>query len=257
MAVLDPTAVGRVRDVLAREGLQGVALIGPDDAFGLVSAPSWDAESMVGAAASAIDASSDQTVADGHLGFGRDLTVELTQERLHLTDRQQQSLVDLGVGSAAAVESVLRGWRPGETDHQIAGRCRFRVRARGDSSDSPRRPHCLHSGEHAGAGDDPPGRVLLTARHDGEWRDHYQGGPIGYAQRECEIAPVQTDSPWWTSTLPEGSAVAFNPSIGGGAKDEDTYILGADGPRWITTTGEWPTTNDPIFPRPIVLDIEN
>lgn len=90
-----------------------------------------------------------------------------------------------------------------------------------------------------------------------EWRDHYQGGPIGYAQRECEIAPVQTGSPWWSVPLPLGSAVAFNPSISGGAKDEDTYLVEAERPRWITSTTVWPTTNDPNFPRPAVLDIEN
>jgi antitoxin VapB len=91
----------------------------------------------------------------------------------------------------------------------------------------------------------------------GQWRDHYQGGPIGYAQREFEIAPVQTSSPWWDVALPNGCAVAFNPSTGGGAKDEDTFLITDEGPSWITRSTDWPTTEDPNFPRPAVLTIEN
>jgi antitoxin VapB len=91
----------------------------------------------------------------------------------------------------------------------------------------------------------------------GQWRDHYQGGPIGYAQREFEIAPVQTSSPWWDVALPNGCAVAFNPSIRGGAKDEDTFLITDEGPSWITRSTDWPTTEDPNFPRPAVLTIEN
>ncbi len=102
------------------------------------------------------------------------------------------------------------------------------------------------------------GEAYAACGHAGAWRDHYQGGPIGYTQRECEIAPGQADSPWWDVVLPAGCAVAFNPSIAGGAKDEDTYLVTDDGPRWLTSTGaDWPTTTDHDLPRPAVLDIEN
>lgn len=99
--------------------------------------------------------------------------------------------------------------------------------------------------------------AYTTAGHAGAWREHYQGGPIGYAQRECEIAPGQYDSPWWPVHLPVGCAVAWNPSVPGGAKDEDTYLITPTGPECITATGRWPSTEDAGIPRPAVLDIND
>ncbi len=85
------------------------------------------------------------------------------------------------------------------------------------------------------------------------WQQHYQGGPIGYGQREFEIAPGQSDSPWWTTRLPTGCAVAWNPSLPGGAKDEDTYLLGDTSPELVTSTADWPTADDLQPARPAVL----
>jgi len=87
----------------------------------------------------------------------------------------------------------------------------------------------------------------------GAWRQHYQGGPIGYAQREFEIAPGQVDSPYWPMALPEGSAVAWNPSLPGGAKDEDTFLVRAGVPEPVTLTTEWPLADDLLPARPAVL----
>ncbi len=89
------------------------------------------------------------------------------------------------------------------------------------------------------------------------WREHYQGGPIGYAQREFEIAPGQTRSRWWSTTLPLGAAVAWNPSIAGGAKDEDTFLVGATAVEPITFSTDWPTVDDqlPARPAPLVVGI--
>jgi hypothetical protein len=85
------------------------------------------------------------------------------------------------------------------------------------------------------------------------WQGHYQGGPIGYAQREFEIAPTQTESPWWCTALPSGAAVAWNPSLPGGAKDEDTYLLRDGDPEAVTVNPDWPAA-DGLFPaRPAVL----
>ncbi|GAB2825562.1 M24 family metallopeptidase [Alpinimonas psychrophila] len=92
--------------------------------------------------------------------------------------------------------------------------------------------------------------------HSGAWREHYQGGPIGYAQREFEISPVQTDSRWWQEPISPGNAVAWNPSVAGGGKDEDTYIVGKNGAHeWITSAPGWPTTLVPEtqFLRPDIL----
>jgi Xaa-Pro dipeptidase len=72
------------------------------------------------------------------------------------------------------------------------------------------------------------------------WREHYQGGPIGYAQREFELAPALTSSPWWDVKIERSTAVAFNPSLAGGAKIEDTYLVEQDGPRLVTDSGAWP-----------------
>ncbi|MGC8511227.1 MAG: M24 family metallopeptidase [Acidimicrobiales bacterium] len=75
-----------------------------------------------------------------------------------------------------------------------------------------------------------------------EWRDHFQGGPIGFEQREFELAPGQSTSPYWTLTRETHTAVAWNPSVRGGAKIEDTYLVGAGGLEPLTVTPSWPTT---------------
>jgi hypothetical protein len=90
-----------------------------------------------------------------------------------------------------------------------------------------------------------------------EWRKHYQGGPIAYAQREFEIAPIQSDSEWWHTQLDRDVAVAWNPSLTGGAKDEDTYLVGDGEPILLTTTGSWPTVECDGLVRPDALRIDS
>lgn len=89
--------------------------------------------------------------------------------------------------------------------------------------------------------------------HPDGWEGHYQGGPIGYGQREFEIAPCQTDSPWWSVPITKGMAVALNPSLPGGAKDEDTFLVTEHGLELITTTDVWPTADDASPQRPAIL----
>lgn len=72
------------------------------------------------------------------------------------------------------------------------------------------------------------------------WREHFQGGPIGYAQREFELSPDASSSPWWELRIGENCAVAWNPSLAGGAKIEDTFIVNDARPRCLTDTGDWP-----------------
>jgi antitoxin VapB len=92
-----------------------------------------------------------------------------------------------------------------------------------------------------------------TGWHD-EWQNHYQGGPIGFGQREFEIAPGQTTSTWWDQPISSGLAVAYNPSLPGGLKDEDTYLLTPTGDlQWLTTSGDWPTVDVAGYLRPTVL----
>jgi Xaa-Pro dipeptidase len=83
------------------------------------------------------------------------------------------------------------------------------------------------------------------------WADHYQGGPVGYRQREFEIVPTQTATRWYSAPIEVGHAVAWNPSVAGGGKAEDTYLVREHDLRRLTDTGEWPLE----LGRPGVLDI--
>jgi Xaa-Pro aminopeptidase len=94
-------------------------------------------------------------------------------------------------------------------------------------------------------------RAYVDAGHPGAWAEHYQGGPIGYRQREFELVPTQTDSRWFSVPLADGHAVAWNPSVAGGGKAEDTYLVEPRGLRRLTETGMWPLRNG----RPAVLDV--
>jgi Xaa-Pro dipeptidase len=90
----------------------------------------------------------------------------------------------------------------------------------------------------------------------GSWREHYQGGPIAYRQREFEIVPTQRESPWYATRIEAGHAVAWNPSVAGGGKSEDTFLIDDEGAHCLTHTGEWPqaTTADGLE-RTAILDI--
>lgn len=96
-------------------------------------------------------------------------------------------------------------------------------------------------------------RAYGAADREEAWAGHYQGGPIGYGQREFELAPCQTDSPWWSVPIAAGSALALNPSLPGGAKDEDTFLVRDDGLELITTTHNWPLADAGTPPRPGIL----
>jgi Xaa-Pro dipeptidase len=80
--------------------------------------------------------------------------------------------------------------------------------------------------------------------HGQAWRDHWQGGPIGYAQREFELSPEATDSAFWPLEIERNVAVAWNPSFHRGAKIEDTFLVGDSGSECVTTTGEWPRCDE-------------
>jgi Xaa-Pro aminopeptidase len=60
------------------------------------------------------------------------------------------------------------------------------------------------------------------------WRYHHQGGMTGYASREVIASPSTRQE------IREGQAFAWNPSLEG-AKAEDTFILGPDGPEILAT----------------------
>ena len=100
----------------------------------------------------------------------------------------------------------------------------------------------------------------------GGWAGHYQGGPIGFAQREFEIAPCQRDSRWYSTRIEADHAVAWNPSLPGGAKVEDTYLVATGGLERVTAGRDgpddpsgpaWPVDDgdDVVPPRPAVLEV--
>ncbi len=78
----------------------------------------------------------------------------------------------------------------------------------------------------------------------GAWREHFQGGPIAFEQREFELAPSQTDSPYWDLECRADTAVAWNPSLRGGAKIEETYLVGSEGFELITCADTWATSTE-------------
>lgn len=76
----------------------------------------------------------------------------------------------------------------------------------------------------------------------GTWREHFQGGPIAFDQREFELAPGQETSPFWNLPCVADSAVAWNPSVHGGAKIEETYLVRDGDVELLTATEGWPLT---------------
>ena len=82
--------------------------------------------------------------------------------------------------------------------------------------------------------------AYAAAGHPDAWREHYQGGPIGFEQREFEIAPTDTSSRWFAQHIQVGHAVAFNPSLSGGAKVEDTYLVTGAGLLRVTDSSPVP-----------------
>ncbi len=90
-----------------------------------------------------------------------------------------------------------------------------------------------------------PGRTLGSvfeaiqdayATHDvpDQWKNHHQGGLIGYKTREKLAVPKEP------TVLRAGYALAWNPSIVG-VKSEDTIIIDDDGFEVVTQAGDdWP-----------------
>jgi len=93
--------------------------------------------------------------------------------------------------------------------------------------------------------------AYADAGYPDEWRDHFQGGPVGYRQREFEAVPSHAESRWFGTAIAAGTGVAWNPSVAGGGKCEDTYLVREEGLVRLTDTGDWPLEDG----RPAVLDI--
>lgn len=288
----------------------------------LVTVPWQDSHAFVRAAEQLAGASASRLAADGHPAFGLDATDDLIALRLALSPPEQEDLADLGLDAAAALQSALVSWRPGERDLDIQARCAAALEAVG--ADAPvlivggderlkryRHPMAVgapvrdlvmavvvarRGGLHVAATrlataapvDDSyaslrrrvlaiedavlsasqPGRTYgaalgaldagyAEAGAPGEWAGHYQGGPIGFAQREFEIAPDQAGSRWYRETIATGHAIAWNPSLRGGAKAEDTYLVTGTELKRVTCAPGWPVEPDDgrRSPRPALLEV--
>lgn len=286
--------------------------------FELVAVPWFDDGAFVRAAEDAAGAPALMLGSDGHAAFGVDVTDGLVSLRMALTAPERDELRSLGMATAEALETALRGWVPGERDVELQARVASGLEAAGadapvlivggdDRVERYRHPMSIgrpverlamtvtvarRAGLHAAATrfasagrlDDDLAilrsrilrveKAVLALSRVGAtygqvlesldraytevdapeaWRGHYQGGPIGFAQREFEIAPCQRNSRWFDEPVAAGHAVAWNPSLPGGAKVEDTYLVGENGLERVTATAGWPTEpNDPLG-RPAVL----
>jgi antitoxin VapB len=83
----------------------------------------------------------------------------------------------------------------------------------------------------------------------GEWRRHHQGGLTGYLGREVFAVPGER------TPIPASAAVAWNPSLTGGAKSEDTALVTGDGVEVVTRTPELPEWTFGGLDRPAVVEL--
>lgn len=81
-----------------------------------------------------------------------------------------------------------------------------------------------------------------------EWRRHHQGGLTGYLGRETFAVPGDE------TEIPSSAAVAWNPSITGGAKSEDTALVSHEGVEVITRTPELPELDVGGIARPGIAE---
>jgi Xaa-Pro aminopeptidase len=82
-----------------------------------------------------------------------------------------------------------------------------------------------------------------------EWRLHHQGGLTGYKGREIFAVPGEP------TALPPVGAVAWNPSISGGGKSEDTVLVTAAGHEVLTRTRELGELGTLGLPRPAIVEL--
>jgi Xaa-Pro dipeptidase len=295
--------------------------------FAELSVVPWQhADAFVTAAEDLAGVPASRLAADGHPAFGHDVSDDLIGLRLALSAPERAELASLGHDAAAALQSALACWQPGERDLDIQARCAAHLEAAG--ADAPvlivggddrlaRYRHPMAAGvpvrrtvmavvvarraglhvaatRFASAGPVDPAytglrrrvlaiddAVLSTCRPGatygdaltaldaayarvgapGEWAGHYQGGPIGFAQREFELAPDQDGARWYREPVAAGHAVAWNPSLPGGAKTEDTYLVtDAGGLELVTRAPGWPAESAESAdgrqpPRPGVLEV--
>jgi Xaa-Pro aminopeptidase len=93
--------------------------------------------------------------------------------------------------------------------------------------------------------------------HD-EWRNHTQGGPIGYGAREFGPGPLAAPDRFTEWPVEVGHAVAWNPTVQG-AKAEDTFLVGESENEMVSNSTSWPMVEVEVdgqaFTRPAILRV--
>jgi Xaa-Pro dipeptidase len=88
-----------------------------------------------------------------------------------------------------------------------------------------------------------------------EWREHVQGGPVGYLSREFDVVPGTASA---QTVIRSGDAFAWNPTVRGG-KSEDTFIVTAGHASPVSNTPDWPSltvhTAAGAASRPAILSV--
>jgi Xaa-Pro aminopeptidase len=94
--------------------------------------------------------------------------------------------------------------------------------------------------------------------YEGEWRHHYQGGPISYAPRDFTPTPRSSANAWSDFPVLAGQGFAWNPTVQG-AKSEDTFLVTGEDAEWITRSDGWPTIKSAspvgLIARPAILEV--
>lgn len=78
--------------------------------------------------------------------------------------------------------------------------------------------------------------AYAEAGFPGEWRAHWQGGPVGYYSQEFDVVPGSGTA---ARAIIVGSAFSWNPTVQG-AKSEDTFLVGEEGAVPVSNTADWP-----------------
>lgn len=82
----------------------------------------------------------------------------------------------------------------------------------------------------------------------GQWEQHHQGGPAGYAGRDPRVTAAAMD------TVVLNQPFTWNPS-GPGVKIEDTVQLTESGIKVLTVDDRWPSTTVNGLTRPVTLQL--
>ena len=91
--------------------------------------------------------------------------------------------------------------------------------------------------------------AYADAGYPDEWRRHHQGGLTGYRGREVFAVSAEE------TRIPSSAALAWNPSITGGAKSEDTILVSTHGVEVVTRMPDLGEIEvDGIF-RPAIVEL--